>query len=99
MRRNKPTLQSTAVSGIVSLDRGLSSGPAREVCERAREFESVSTIETKRGRAADATELWQLLLLGVAAGEAVTVRCRGIDAPEAFRSIVAILERDHDREG
>jgi phosphotransferase system HPr (HPr) family protein len=77
---------------VVSEERGLSTTPARYLTHRARSFECAATIENTRGKIADAQDLLQLLLLGLAAGERATVRCRGPDAWAVYRVIVDFLE-------
>lgn len=70
---------------------GLNTEPAQRVRARAMEFDCETYLDTDSGRTADAKVLFQLLLLGIAPGEAVTVRCRGKEAQTACDAIVDVL--------
>ena len=70
---------------------GLTVKPAQRVRARAVEHDCEILLETDGGRTADAKILFQLLLLGVAAGEPLTVRCRGTGA-QAQAACDAIID-------
>lgn len=95
MLRSKSRAHPVEVTGCVVVDsrRGLSTEPARRLVSRAAEFDCESTIETSSGKVASARALLELLLLGIAPGERVIVRCRGPQAAAAFQAIEALLAR------
>lgn len=79
---------------IIGPQRGLSSLLARQIRERAHQFESSVTIDNLRGKIADSRDLLELLLLGVKEGDRVSLRCVGADAREAFETLADMLEAD-----
>ncbi len=75
----------------MSPDRGLCARIARRIVLRAQEFECDALVVSAAGCAANARSLVDLLMLGVAPGEQVTVRCRGPQARLALDALVALL--------
>lgn len=76
---------------VVRVASGLSSGPARQISGHARQFRCTATLANVRGDVADARSLFELLSLGAAAGERVTLRCIGSDAHAAYEVIADVL--------
>lgn len=76
---------------IVGVEAGLSSGPARQISGQARRFHCTATLANGRGKVADARSLFELLSLGAASGERVTIRCLGSDAHAAYEAIAEAL--------
>ncbi len=61
---------------------GIHARPAGLLAKKAREFESVITID-KNGKSAAATKLMALMGLGIKCGETVTVTVDGADEEKA----------------
>ncbi len=61
---------------------GIHARPAGLLAKKAREFESVITID-KNGKSAAATKLMALMGLGIKCGETVTVTVEGADEEKA----------------
>lgn len=61
---------------------GIHARPAGLLAKKAREFESVITID-KNGKSAAATKLMALMGLGIKCGENVTVTVEGADEEKA----------------
>ena len=61
---------------------GIHARPAGLLAKKAKEFESVITIE-RNGKSAAATKLMALMGLGVKCGETVTVTVEGADEERA----------------
>lgn len=81
------------VSGdiVVTLERGLSSGPARRISQVAHEYSCTVTLQSPRGTVANARNMLELLMLGIARGEPVAIRCVGVDARPAFDALGQLL--------
>ena len=65
---------------------GIHARPAGLLAKKAKEFESVITID-RNGRSAAATKLMALMGLGVKCGETVTVTVEGADEDKAAAEI------------
>ncbi len=74
--------------------RGLHAQVARRLAQVARRFSASTTVHDGRGQRANARSLFELLLLGVMSGEAVTVECVGDDAEAAFDAIADVLGQE-----
>lgn len=61
---------------------GIHARPAGLLAKKAKEFESVITID-RNGKSAVATKLMALMGLGVKCGETVTVTVEGVDEEKA----------------
>ncbi|MCX4243802.1 HPr family phosphocarrier protein [Paraliomyxa miuraensis] len=92
--RKKPGSPVLEVTGDATIrhEHGIDTRLARDIRHRVRTLECEATIETPQGKVADARSLLHLLLLGVAVGETVVVRCRGPEAVIAREAIVALVE-------
>ena len=65
--------------------------PAGLLAKKAKEFESVCTIE-KGGKSVNITKLMALMGLGVKQGDTVTVTCEGADEDKASEALKAFFE-------
>ena len=63
---------------VITDEVGLHARPAGLLAKKAKEFESVCTIE-KGGKSVNITKLMALMGLGVKQGDTVTVTCEGAD--------------------
>ena len=70
---------------------GIHARPAGLLAKKAKEFESVSTIE-KGGKSVNITKLMALMGLGVKQGDTVTVTCEGADEDKASEALKAFFE-------
>ncbi len=69
---------------------GIHARPAGLLVKKAKEFESVVTIE-KSGKKAAATKLMAVMGLGVKCGDTVTVTVEGADEEKAAAEMEAFL--------
>ena len=69
---------------------GIHARPAGLLAKKAKEFESVCTIE-KGGKSVNITKLMALMGLGVKQGDTVTVTCEGADEDKASEALKAII--------
>ena len=67
---------------------GIHARPAGLLAKKAKEFESVCTIE-KGGKSVNITKL---MALGVKQGDTVTVTCEGADEDKASEALKAFFE-------
>ena len=65
---------------------GIHARPAGLLAKKAKEFESVCTIE-KGGKSVNITKLMALMGLGVKQGDTVTVTCEGADEDKASEAL------------
>jgi len=77
---------------IIGVSSGLGTGAVRAIHSLTSRLNSVIEIENSRGESANALDRYDMLLLGVAKGDAVKVRCVGSDARAAFDAVAAILD-------
>jgi len=77
---------------VVRVKPGLTTGVARDLNNRIREYDCELTIEGEGGMVADARSLFGLLILGIKEGDRVTVRSSGPDAGAAVDEVVLIFE-------
>ena len=68
---------------------GIHARPAGLLAKKAKEFESVCTIE-KGGKSVNITKLMALMGLGVKQGDTVTVTCEGADEDKASEALKAL---------
>lgn len=71
---------------------GIHARPAGLLAKKAKEFESVCTIE-KGGKSVNITKLMALMGLGVKQGDTVTVTCEGADEDKASEALKAFLRK------
>ena len=69
---------------------GIHARPAGLLAKKAKEFESVCTIE-KGGKSVNITKLMALMGLGVKQGDTVTVTCEGADEDKASEALKAFF--------
>ena len=69
---------------------GIHARPAGLLAKKAKEFESVCTIE-KGGKSVNITKLMALMGLGIKCGETITVQAEGEDEAAAAEAIQAFL--------
>lgn len=72
---------------------GIHARPAGLLAKKAREFESVITID-KNGKSAAATKLMALMGLGIKCGETVTVTVDGADEEKASAEMVKFFSEN-----
>lgn len=89
--RLSPPPVEVIVQVVLARTEGLTIEPAQRVCARAQMHDCATYLDAESGRYADAKSLFQLLLLGVTAGEPLTVRCSGPGAQAACDAIVDAL--------
>ena len=70
---------------------GIHARPAGLLAKKAKEFESVCTIE-KGGKSVNITKLMALMGLGVKQGDTVTGTCEGADEDKASEALKAFFE-------
>ena len=69
---------------------GIHARPAGLLAKKAKEFESVCTIE-KGGKSVNITKLMALMGLGVKQGDTVTVTCEGANEDKASEALTLII--------
>lgn len=92
-RRHQPPRTSTG-NIAVRPAHGLHARVAQRLTTATRRFRASITIFDRSGHRADAQSLFELLLLGVMCGEAVTVECVGDDAEAAFTAVASVLGQE-----
>lgn len=76
---------------IIKDEIGIHARPAGLLAKKAKEFESIITIE-KGDKSVVATKLMAVMGLGVKCGDSITVTVEGSDEETAFENIRTFLE-------
>lgn len=72
---------------------GIHARPAGLLAKKAKEFESVITIE-KSGRTASANKLMAVMGLGIKCGDSINVTVEGTDEQTAFSALEEFFENN-----
>lgn len=72
---------------------GIHARPAGDLVKKAKEFQSIITIE-RNGKSVNLTKLMMLMGLGVKYGDTVTIAVEGADEDIAFSKIKAFFEEN-----
>ena len=77
---------------VITNATGLHMRPARELCKKALEFESVITVHAKE-KIVDAKSVLGLLSACIKENESITVQCEGEDEESALAEIVNFINQ------
>jgi phosphotransferase system HPr (HPr) family protein len=90
-KRNQPQPEIEA-QVTVRTEPGITPYVARRLVACANRLTCQAQLRSASGRTADARQLLELLVLGVRAGDRVSLRCVGHDAQAGWRALASILD-------
>lgn len=78
---------------VIKDEVGIHARPAGELVKKAKEFQSVITINAN-GKSAEATKLMALMAMGIKCGTTVSVSVEGSDEEEAVVALREFFEKN-----
>lgn len=74
-------------------EQGFHVRPAQLFADQAMAFESIIQVKNEQGEAANAKSMLELMTLGIAKGDLITIEADGTDEQAALDSLVQLIEQ------